>query len=274
MGCPKCQCEEISASGMCLWCGYQINAPGEEPKPSPTEDRDSSTAPAMTATEELSDWRRQLSQRLLSIKQQHDASGSVHDRSDISPRADSSLAESGPSADSKHTQKVIDDKTSGRFGLANAPFKNATAGTSKPTGPSFSESLMLLLSRTLSGLVDLIIVGLSTCALILAADIFSGIQVIGFRSIANYVILFLLIYFMYSLFFFRTSSQTIGMMMTNLRLVAGAGRERPRVGRILLRCFGFLLSLFCFGIGLLWAFFDREHRCFHDRLTNTRVVRV
>ena len=45
--------------------------------------------------------------------------------------------------------------------------------------------------------------------------------------------LFLLIYFVYSLFFFRISGQTIGMMLMHLRLGIGMAMERPGVGRIL-----------------------------------------
>ena len=286
MGCPKCQCEEISAAGMCLWCGYQVIAPADEPESSPVETHDSSATAAETATEELPEWRQQLSQRLLSLKQQREVSGAVRDESEIPAHADSAAPVSArpfepdqSQADAKSvvspsSEKIIDDITSGQAREVEPPFRAAAGNAKSPAFSDYNEGPMILLSRTLAGLVDLFIIGISTGALIVAADIFSGIEVLGFASIVNFSLLFLLIYFTYSLFFFRASSQTIGMMMTNLRLVTGKGTERPRVGRILLRSFGFLISLCCFGIGLLWALFDQDHRCFHDRLTSTRVVRV
>ena len=286
MGCPKCQCEEVSPSGMCLWCGYQVTQSAEDSEPNPGEHQDSSDAPAEIAPEELPEWRQQLSQRLQSIKQKREVSGSAQEESEIPSPADSTIppsmkpAESVPSsagvnpAEAQNTQKRIDEMTSRQSQhkevLFGASFKNVPS----PKVSDFNNSPMMLLSRSLSGLVDLIIIGLSTGILILAADIFSGIKVLGFGSIVNYMLLFLLIYFLYSLFFFRISSQTIGMMITHLRVVTGMNMERPRVGRILARCVGYLISLFFFGLGLLWAFFDQEHRCFHDRLTNTRVVRI
>jgi uncharacterized RDD family membrane protein YckC len=286
MGCPKCQCEEVSASGMCLWCGYQVTQSAGDSEPNPQEHQVSSDAPAENSAEELPEWRQQLSQRLQSIKQKREVAGSTPEESESSATADSAVpasmkpAESAPSAagakpaDAENTRKRIDEMTSGQSHRKEVPFGASFSKIPSPKVSDFNKSPMMLLSRTLSGLVDLIIIGLSTGILILAADIFSGIKVLGFGSIVNYTLLFLLIYFLYSLFFFRISSQTIGMMITHLRMVNGVDMERPSVGRILVRCVGYLISLFCLGLGLLWAFFDQEHRCFHDRLTNTRIVRI
>jgi len=35
-----------------------------------------------------------------------------------------------------------------------------------------------------------------------------------------------------------------------------------------------LPSVLCFGIGILWAFFDLDNLFLHDRLAGTRVVRL
>ena len=286
MGCPKCQCEEVSASGMCLWCGYQVTQSTEDSEQDPQEHQDSSNASAEIAPEELPEWRQQLSQRLQSIKQKREVTDSTQEESEIPSSADSAVPASTKTsepvqsaagvkpAEAQNTQKRIDEMTSRKSQRGEVLFGTSLNNVQSPKGSDFNKSPMMLLSRTLSGLVDLVIIGLSTGILILAADIFSGIKVLGFGSIVNYMLLFLLIYFLYSLFFFRISSQTIGMMITHLRVVTGMKMERPGVGRILVRCVGYLLSLFIFGLGLLWAFFDQEHQCFHDRLTDTRVVRI
>ena len=85
--------------------------------------------------------------------------------------------------------------------------------------------------------------------------------------------LFLLIYFLYSIFFLASSNQTLGMMITDLRVV-GSDERRPLMRQLVGRCFGFLLSFFGLGIGLLWSLFNRESLCFHDRISHTRVIRI
>ena len=135
------------------------------------------------------------------------------------------------------------------------------------------ENKYILLSRTLSGLIDLIIVVLCTVAFIIAADSFAGIVTLDGISAIEYAVLFLLIFFLYSIFFLAASGQTVGMMITDLKVV-GILNSRPSIGQLFIRCFGYLLSLFVFGFGLLWSFFDRKNRCFHDRLSDTSVIRI
>jgi uncharacterized RDD family membrane protein YckC len=138
---------------------------------------------------------------------------------------------------------------------------------------SESEGKLILLSRTLSGLVDLMLVVLFTGMFIVATDHFWGISVVDSISIAHFSLLFLLIYFVYSVFFLASANQTIGMMITELRVV-GAEDCRPRARQIIGRCCCFLLSLFGLGIGLLWGLFSRKNSCLHDCASGTYVVRI
>ena len=78
MECPKCQCKEISASGICLWCGYQVTAQtagsdaGTKEKqegPGSTETGDSQN-PNAPDQENLPAWRQELAQRLQSLKEE------------------------------------------------------------------------------------------------------------------------------------------------------------------------------------------------------------
>jgi len=139
--------------------------------------------------------------------------------------------------------------------------------------PIEQENKYILLSRTLAGLVDLIIIVLCTTAFIIAADSFSGIVMLDDISIIEYTVLFLLIFFLYSIFFLSASGQTIGMMITDLRII-GIANSRPSIGQLFTRCFGYLLSVILLGAGLFWSFFDRKNRCFHDRLSDTSVKRI
>jgi uncharacterized RDD family membrane protein YckC len=136
-----------------------------------------------------------------------------------------------------------------------------------------SEGKLILLSRTLSGLVDLILVVLFAGIFIVMADHFWGIRVVDLVSIIHFSVLFLLIYFVYSLFFLASANQTIGMMITELRVV-GVDAQRPLLRQLVGRCCCFLVSLFGLGIGLLWSLFSRENLCFHDRVSGTHVIRI
>jgi uncharacterized RDD family membrane protein YckC len=132
---------------------------------------------------------------------------------------------------------------------------------------------LILLSRTLAGLVDLIIVVVCASLMILAVDILEGIDLFDAVSKIHYALLFLLMYFVYSFFFLGMASQTIGMMLTDLRIV-GASAGKPGAIQIGVRCLIFLLGVGMLGAGLLWGCFDRRSRCFHDLLSRTLVVKV
>jgi uncharacterized RDD family membrane protein YckC len=276
---------------MCLWCGYQVNPPvaesetGSEKTNHPPESTETGTLPAAAppVEEEPPEWRRELSQRLHTIKQKRDASGDLEpepsepqasSNSEPSPAASAPLAPERSASPSPDTRETIDSRAPAQARPPEIPTSEIGSFIKSGGVFEYDEGPMILLARTLSGVVDLIIIFLTTGALILAADIFSGVRIVDLVSVLYYTILFLLVYFLYSLFFFVVSGQTIGMMMTGLRLVAGKNDTRPRVTHILLRSFGYLISVLCLGAGLIWALFDHERRCFHDRLTDTRVVRV
>ncbi len=156
-----------------------------------------------------------------------------------------------------------------------APSARGAAARSRApaTAAASFEDKLILLSRTLSGLIDLVIVVLFAGAFIITADALSGIIVLDPVSLIGFSALLLLIYFVYSLFFLVSANQTIGMMITDLKVVA-PGRGRPDLRQIVIHCLGYLASACVAGIGLVWGCFDRDSRCLHDKWSNTRVVRV
>ncbi len=136
-----------------------------------------------------------------------------------------------------------------------------------------SPDKLILLSRALSGFVDLSIVGLLAASILLSADFFSGIEMIDTVSRIWYAALLLATYLVYSTFFLGTSNQTIGMMIKDLRVV-GENGKRPKIEQVLMLSAAYLPSVMGFGLGLLYACFDRDSRCLHDRLSHTRVIRL
>jgi uncharacterized RDD family membrane protein YckC len=171
-------------------------------------------------------------------------------------------------SDSKHIEELIDKTVSSRSNHSTS--KTPIFRQEIPAG---DENKLILLSRTLAGLIDLIIVVLCTVVFIISADYFSGIVILDAVSIAEYAGLFLMVFLLYSIFFLATSGQTVGMMITDLQLVGTQG-GRPSIGQLFIRCFGYLLSVIVFGVGLLWSLFDRNNMCFHDHFSNTSVTRL
>jgi uncharacterized RDD family membrane protein YckC len=73
--------------------------------------------------------------------------------------------------------------------------------------------------------------------------------------------------------FWTRGGQTLGMRAWRIRLVAadgGAVTWRHAV----MRYFAGWLAAAPAGLGYWWALFDAQHRCWHDLLSGTRVVRV
>lgn len=72
-------------------------------------------------------------------------------------------------------------------------------------------------------------------------------------------------------FFWHSAGQTIGMRTWRLKLINDNG-HLPTVGQCLARCGAALLSFALLGLGYWWSLVDRDHLCWHDRLTETRVI--
>jgi uncharacterized RDD family membrane protein YckC len=335
MGCPQCKSDEISPSGSCLICGYQIKEDSTpmkedslptEAKPAEEEENqsysgmievdyaDGAPKPLEKEKNELPQWRQELSQRLNEIKQKKESAGTTPEsKPGAAPAAqakpveslsvlqaklmermpvrkpqpplvppprqktlepvfpDSAAFKDEKPAEKRDIRNLIDSAVARQLPQSAAPgVESAIEYEPDSTDP---EGKLILLSRTLSGLVDLIIVVLCTGLFIIAADFFSGIIVLDKVSLIDFSILFLLNYFLYSFFFLFASNQTIGMMITDLRVV-GPDEKRPSIGQLLCRCAGHLISLFGLGIGLLLGLFDRKSLCFHDRTSGTHVIRV
>lgn len=132
---------------------------------------------------------------------------------------------------------------------------------------------LILLSRTFSGLVDLLVVIVSASAVIFAVDIFEGIEIFDMVSFLHYLALLTVTYFVYSVYFLATGNQTIGMMITDLKLY-GVRQARPGLGQVFTRNAAYVLAAACGGLGLLWGIFDQQAMCLHDHLSGTRVERL
>lgn len=77
----------------------------------------------------------------------------------------------------------------------------------------------------------------------------------------------------YFIWFWIRGGQTLAMQTWKMRVVSARG-ERLTKKQAITRYLFALLSIFFFGLGILWALFDRDHQFLHDRLAGTRIVSV
>jgi len=229
MGCPQCQSDDISDSGICLACGYVTSISGTAQEPeceiensesaSATEDSKSQShsgpievdysegEPAEEQAEEKPAWRQELAQRLHAIKQKRESMGlagqsQARDKNRSIPTQRTQIDRPSISSSARTyeaapvskpmpkpqvpppQQKTLQPLSLGLSGVKPAPretsardaqalIDNAVSGRSSQSAgtdvtsrfsnhgmelPSDDEGKLILLSRTLSGLVDLIIV--------------------------------------------------------------------------------------------------------------------
>jgi uncharacterized RDD family membrane protein YckC len=77
----------------------------------------------------------------------------------------------------------------------------------------------------------------------------------------------------YNTFFVGKFGATPGKMALRLRIVRSNG-DKVSYGRACGRCFAEMLSSLIFCIGYIMAAFDEEKRALHDRICDTRVIRL
>jgi uncharacterized RDD family membrane protein YckC len=193
------------------------------------------------------------------------------------PAAGAVIPQKAPQVEASRWRDIQEliDTTTARLAKYRQPAAapESDVETARSSANEHGEGKLILLSRTLAGLVDIIIVAVCASSFVFAVDVIDDVEVFDTVSMMYFVLLLLMTYFVYSSFFLGTANQTIGMMLTDLKIV-GVSLGRPRAIQILIRSITFLLGSAALGVGLLWSCFDRQSRCLHDRLSQTRVVRV
>jgi uncharacterized RDD family membrane protein YckC len=76
----------------------------------------------------------------------------------------------------------------------------------------------------------------------------------------------------YFLWLWRKDGQTLAMQTWRIRLVDARSGKIVSLSRGLLRYTLAWPSLLIYGVGLIWALFDRDRQFLHDRLAGTRLV--
>jgi uncharacterized RDD family membrane protein YckC len=100
-----------------------------------------------------------------------------------------------------------------------------------------------------------------------------GFAEIMILPLAPLIAFFLLVNGGYLVAFTASGGQTIGKMATSIKVIAEDGLE-VMPSQALVRVGGYLASLLPAGLGFVPGLVGPSRRALHDRLANTRVVRL
>jgi uncharacterized RDD family membrane protein YckC len=129
-----------------------------------------------------------------------------------------------------------------------------------------------LSSRVISGVIDLIVIGLSSMPFIALIEITNGnFSARGTRVTVAAIVL--LVSFFYLFLTQTLASKTFGMMITNTHVVELHTRQPLTARRALIRFIGYVIALAPAAIGMAWAIADPNNRGLHDLISGTVVVR-
>jgi uncharacterized RDD family membrane protein YckC len=120
--------------------------------------------------------------------------------------------------------------------------------------------------------VDLLTVAVSATPFLAVVQIMDGSLSDGRTQLAAGLIV-LLVSFFYLAVTQCLAGKTLGMMLTNTRVVDVHTFESPSGQRLLLRTIGYFIAIAPATLGLLWFVVDRYRRGWQDVISGTRVVR-
>jgi uncharacterized RDD family membrane protein YckC len=130
-------------------------------------------------------------------------------------------------------------------------------------------------TRIVAGLIDLaFILGVDAVVLHFTLRI-TGLPLGEWRRLpfAPLIVFLFLLNGGYLTMFTAASGQTMGKMLLNLRVVAGAGGP-VTFGSAAVRAVVWLLTILPAGIGFIPAFLGADRRALHDRFADTKVITV
>lgn len=116
----------------------------------------------------------------------------------------------------------------------------------------------------LDGIVALLAAGLFSYV----ANYFGALPADPKILLAVEILAVVFFWFVYQLLYLTYAGSTLGMAITRVELCTFEGHPVSRVRRQA-RAFSMLLSVLAAGLGYIWAFFDEDTLCWHDRITRT-----
>lgn len=127
-------------------------------------------------------------------------------------------------------------------------------------------------SRVVAGVIDLLVVAFASSPFAAIIELTNG-DWTDEKVIASMSGIMGLIMFLYLTTSTTIGGRTWGMSLLSLRAVDVDSGLPPSTKQSVKRAFVYMLSLITFGLGILYALVDAEHRSVHDHLSGTTVVR-
>jgi uncharacterized RDD family membrane protein YckC len=144
--------------------------------------------------------------------------------------------------------------------------------TTKPLPRSTSEGVSreILLSRVLASVLDFLIALAGGTILSFIASLMTHSPFPSLESVQTALLAAAGFYFFNTVFFLVATGQTHGMALTELKLISEAQKDLTP-GTIVIRVLLFVPVVLTV-VGVIWGVFDPQRRCWHDRLSGSRVV--
>lgn len=98
----------------------------------------------------------------------------------------------------------------------------------------------------------------------------------SFRNVSDIAALFVMLlpWVYFWLLTALNKGQTLGKMITGIRVVSAEG-EAPGLGQTALReLVGKGLTELAFGLGFLWILWDKQRQGWHDKIAHTYVIKL
>jgi uncharacterized RDD family membrane protein YckC len=138
---------------------------------------------------------------------------------------------------------------------------------------SFSLPIASLHERRLAGLVDAGLLLLAYGVFLALFSALGGQLTTSKTDVAILLLTMALFYTQYFTLFTLFGGATPGMMVRRLRVATFEGTS-PTLRHLLWRSFGYVVSAGTMNLGFLWAVWDEERLCWHDRMSRTCLTWV
>jgi len=314
MRCPKCHYISFGSGDRCRNCGYEFSLAAEtKPLDLPIQNPDqpvgpmgdlplterapvSATAPPRLGGEDPTAARRPSTASRLDLPL-FEKSEAVDDAPLVSPsavpRPPLSVRRGPPVVARPRPEKIAPsgevEAQPARLSHVNGELRHVRAAISvapeaavkRPAEPKVAPRI----ARLLAGIIDVLILGAIDGAVVYFTLRLLNLPFADLRLLPPVPlgVFLLLLNGGYLATFTAAGGQTIGKMMTGIRVVAQPPAEdsgffqysrRVTFGAAVLRAAAYLVSLLPAGLGFVPILFGADGRALHDRLADTRVVKA
>ncbi len=176
---------------------------------------------------------------------------------------------------------------------ASHPSPRASLATKVDTAPASLQGYYAgFSSRAVAIIIDYAIIALVSAMVVLTLSLFFNISSVqrfvswldgvlpGMNRLFEWLLgppfgpfFFLIFQYVYFVFFFSTTGQTVGKAVMGLRVVTIDG-QRLGVRRSFIRTLCYTLSLAPLGLGFLWVLGEDRRKAWHDKIARTYVLYV